>query len=210
MRKLTLSGDSRRFQMFGFMKRVLKPINDPQVFLSLYHTLIRSRLEYCSFVWSPKGRTMCDQIERVQRKFIKFLSFKCKLSNDLSYQEKCQYFKLQTLESRREMLDLRMLNKVLCNKVDCPDLLNSVGFRVPTRRTRCNDLFVSNHRLRVSQNSPISRSTNLANDTCLDVFSPVSEFRRNSISYFQFYLLILLIIYHCSVFIQSVSSYRLS
>ena len=108
---------------------------DPYAFLSLYHTLIRSRLEYCSFVWSPKDRTMCDMIERVQRKFVKFISFKCKLSTDLSYQEKYQYFKLQTLESRREMFDLRMLNKVLCNKVDCPDLLNGIGFCVPTRHT---------------------------------------------------------------------------
>ena len=116
----------------------------------------------------------------------KFLSFKCNFSCNLSYEEKCQYFQLQTLESRREMLDLRMLNKVLCNKVDCPDLLNRIGFRVPNRRTRRKDLFVSNHRLRVSLNSPISRSTNLANDVCLDVFSPVTEFRRNSASYFQF------------------------
>ena len=176
----------KSFQMFGFMKRVLKPINDTNVFLSLYHTLIRSRLEYCSFIWSPKGRTMCDKLERVQRKFVKFISFKCNLSTELSYHEKCQYFKLQTLESRREMLDLRMLNKVLCNKVDCPDLLNQIGFRVPTRCTRCKDLFVSNHRLRVTQNSPISRSTSLANDVCLDIFSPVSEFRQYLISHFQF------------------------
>ena len=175
----------KSLQMFGFMKRVLKPINDPHVFLTLYHTLIRSRLEYCSFVWSPKEQTMRDKLERVQRKFVKFISFKCNISSDLLYQQKCQYFNLQTLESRREMLDLRMLNKILCNKVDCPELLNRIGFRVPTRRTRCKDLFVSNHRLRVSQNSPISRSTNLANDVCLDVFSPVSEFRRNSTSHFQ-------------------------
>ena len=43
----------KSFQMFGFLKRILKPINDPEVFLSLYHTLIRSRLEYCASVWSP-------------------------------------------------------------------------------------------------------------------------------------------------------------
>ena len=37
-----------------------------------------------------------------------------------------------------------------------------------------------------SYNSPVSRSTNLANNVDLDVFSSVSEFRRNSIVYFQF------------------------
>ena len=96
--------------MFGFMKRILKPINDPDVFLFIYQTLMRSRLEYCSFVWSPKGQTMKDKIERVQRKFLKFLSFNCKLSSDLSYNDKLQHFNMKTLESRRDMLDLRMLN----------------------------------------------------------------------------------------------------
>ena len=129
---------------------------------------------------------MKDKIERVQHKFLKFLSFNCKLSSDLSYNDKLQHFNMKTLESRRDMLDLRMLNKILNNKVDCPELLNKINFRVPTRRTRRRDLFVSNHRLRLTANSPVTRATSLANDTDLDVFSPVSEFRRNSITYFNF------------------------
>ena len=176
----------KSFQMFGFMKRILKPINDPEVFLSLYHTLIRSRLEYCASVWSPKCQTKKDKIERVQRKFIKFLSFQCKLSTDLSYNDRLRHFNMMTLESRRNMLDLRFLNKILNNKVDCPDLLSSIDFRVPTRRTRRRDLFVSNHRLRLTENSPVTRATNLANDVDLDVFSPVSVFRRASLTYFNF------------------------
>ena len=84
------------------------------------------------------------------------------------------------------MLDLRFLNKILNNKVDCPDLLSSIDFRVPTRRTRRRDLFVSNHRLRLTENSPVTRATTLANDTDLDVFSPVSDFRRSSLTYFNF------------------------
>ena len=148
--------------MFGFMKGILKPINDPFVFLSLYLTLIRSRLEYCSFIWSPQCQTMKDKIERVQRKFVKFLSFQCHLSADLSYNERLQHFKMVTLESRRDMLDLRILNKMLNNKIDCPDLLNSIDFRVPTRRTRRRDLFVLNHRLRLTANSPVTSATSLA------------------------------------------------
>ena len=175
----------KSFQMFGFMKRILKPMNDPSVYLSLYHVLVRSRLDYCSFVWSPSGQTMRDKLERVQQKFVKFLSFKCKLPTDLSYAERCEYFKLPALDARREMLDLRMVNKILNNQVDCPELLSRIGFGIPMNRSR-KRLFVSNHRLRVSQNSPISRSTTLANNVELDVFSPVSMFRRNSASHFSF------------------------
>ena len=128
--------------MFGFMKRILKPMNDPSVYLSLYHTLVRSRLEYCSFVWSPSGQTMRDKLERVQQKFVKFLSFKCKLPSDLSYAERCEYFKLPALDARREMLDLRMVNKLLNNQVDCPELLSRIGFGIPINRSR-KRLFVS-------------------------------------------------------------------
>ena len=160
-------------------------MDDRHVYLSLYHVLIRSRLEYCSFVWSPNGQTMRDKLERVQRKFVKFLSFKCKLSPELTYPEHCEHFKLASLESRREMLDLRMVNKILNNTVDCPDLLSRIGFGIPMNRLR-QKLFVSNQRLRISQNSTISRSTNLANNVDLGHFPPVSVFRRNSISHFSF------------------------
>ena len=153
----------------------------------MYHTLIRSRLEYCSFVWSPLCQTNRDKIERVQRKFLKFVSFKCNFNNsNLSYFETCQHFNFSTLQSRRDMLDLRMFNKILNNKVDCPELVGRINYRVPTRRTRRRDLFVSNHRLRVSQNSPISRMSPLANDTDLDVFSPPALIRRTFFSNFTF------------------------
>ena len=117
--------------------------------------------------------------------FVKFLSFKCKLSIDLSYSDRCEHFNLASLEARRNMLDLRMVNKILNNKVDCPELLGRIGFGIPLNRSR-RRLFMSNHRLRVSQNSPVSRATTLANNVDLDVFSPVNDFRRSSISYFQF------------------------
>ena len=172
--------------MLGFMKRILKPIDDPSVYLSLYHSLIRSRLEYCSFIWSPLCQTNIDKIERVQKKFVNYVSYKCRLSN-VSYLELCVNFKLQPLQSRREMLDVRMLNKVLNDRVDCPELLSMVPFRVPTRLiSRRRDLFACNHRIRARQNSPITRSTSLANRSDLDVLSPVNYFRNISYSYFTY------------------------
>ena len=64
----------KSFQMFGFMKRISQPVNDP---LSFY-TYIIVLLEYYSFIWSPHSphSPMREKLERVQRKFVKFLSFK--------------------------------------------------------------------------------------------------------------------------------------
>ena len=188
----------KSMQMYGFMKRILKPVCDPAVYISLYHTLIRSRLEYCSFIWSPLAQSYSDKIERVQKNFFRFLAYKCNLHN-MSYVDLCIHFKFQTLKSRRDMLDVRMLNKILTNRIDCPELLSFVSFNVPivnnnlplTRsRARQNNherqLFSCNHRLRVRQNSPIIRSMTLTNDSNLDVLSPTPVFRKDSSSYFSF------------------------
>ena len=121
-----------------------------------------------------------------RQKFLGFLSYKCRLRN-VSYLDLCLNFKLQTLQSRREMLDVRMLNKLLNDRVDCPELLSMVPFRVPIRLiSRRRDLFACNHRLRARQNSPIMRSKSLANGSDLDVLSTVYQFRTASYSYFTF------------------------
>ena len=188
--------------MYRFMKRILKPIRNPDVYIWLYHTLIRSRLEYCSFIWSPLAQSHCDKIERVQKKFLRFIAYKCNIRN-LSYTDLCLRFNFQTLKSRREMLDVRMLNKILNNRIDCPELLSCVSFRVPmpivrnlnvintrsrTRRESLPDkqLFACNHRLRARQNSPVIRSMTLTNDSDLDILSPTAQFRKDSFSHFSF------------------------
>ena len=60
---------AKSFQMLGFVRRTMKPFKDLSVLRSLYYSLIRSKLEYCPLVWSPRAKSMCDQIERVQNKF---------------------------------------------------------------------------------------------------------------------------------------------
>ena len=73
------------------------------------------------------------------------------------------------------MLDLRILNKILNNGVDCPYILSSVNFRVPTRITRNNHLFALDGRLNIRRNSPIQRASKLANEVDIDVvgISPI-------------------------------------
>ena len=167
---------SKVFKMFGFMKRILQPFSDVSVYFALYHTLIRSRLEYCSFIWSPSTKVMTDKIERVQKKFLKQCAYKCNIYNlNLTYSELCKNFNLQPLFQRRKMLDLRILNKILNNGVDCPYILSSVNFRVPTRITRNNHLFALDGRLNIRRNSPIQRASKLANEVDIDVvgISPI-------------------------------------
>ena len=81
---------------------------------------------------------------------------------------------------------------ILNNKSDCIKLVSRIDYRVPSRRTRRRDLFVSDYRLRVSQIIPISRMSLLVNNSDIDVFSIPAAFRRIStvhISLFKYFLI---------------------
>ena len=58
---------SKSYQMLDFIKRTSHGFTDKRTYSVLYNSLIRSRLDYCSQVWSPSGTTMITKIERVQR-----------------------------------------------------------------------------------------------------------------------------------------------
>ena len=123
---------------------------------------------------------MREKIERVQRKFQKFLSFQLNLCTQLSYTEQCDFFNLQPLHHRRNIFDLTFLNKVFNQKVDCPPILSCVSFYVPSRSLRRRDLFYIVRRINVRKNSHMVRTQALANTTDLDVFIDPTTFKRNA------------------------------
>ena len=67
---------TKAFKMLGFVKRTCKNFNSNNVLITLYVSLIRSNLEYCSQVWSPHQRYLIEKLERVQKKFIKHLCYR--------------------------------------------------------------------------------------------------------------------------------------
>lgn len=70
-----------------------------------FSTYVRPILESFSPVWNPTRRQDVESIERVQRSFTRFVYFKCNLP-EASYPERLSFLGLETLESRRQNLDL--------------------------------------------------------------------------------------------------------
>ena len=177
----------KSFCMLGFVRRVMKPFSDPKVLLTLYNSYIRSRLDYCSPVWSPSAQNLIDKIERVQKRFVKFVSFQSGVRYDnFSYIDLCNRFKLTSLEARRNVSDLIFFNKLLTNKVNCPFLLSNVYFSVPVCNTRNLSLFhtIKKGRIKVRKTSYLPRTTILASSIPIDTdfFDANNVLFRKSVS----------------------------
>ena len=64
---------SKASRMLGFVYRTTKEFKDNTVLLTLYKSLVRSRLEYCSSIWSPSQQYLIDKVERVQSRLVRWL-----------------------------------------------------------------------------------------------------------------------------------------
>ena len=94
--------------MLGLIKRAFVNM-DPDIFLPLYKALVRSHLEYCCVVWSPRFITDDRKIEAVQRRATKLLPG----FSVLSYQERLIKLNLYSLHYRRERGDMIQVFKIL-------------------------------------------------------------------------------------------------
>ena len=78
------------------------------VLLTLFNSLIRSRLEYCSQVWDPYQIKHIDAIEQVQRSFTRKIEF----MGDLSYWDRLKKLNIMSLQRRREKNTLIFVWKI--------------------------------------------------------------------------------------------------
>ena len=178
---------SKASRMLGFIYRSTKCFKDNFVLLALYKSYVRSRLEYCSSIWSPSQQYLINKIERVQKRLIRWMCYRDGIDYDNhGYLELCQNYHLQTLEMRRNVTDLCNLNKVLSNSLNSSYIVSQVLIYVPYRtcRARQNRLFSADSRVNIRKNSFIPRVLSFANSHCdIDIFERNNHvFKRNAIS----------------------------
>ena len=84
-----------------FIKRTIGPYAPTQAKKTLYLTLVRSILEYCTIIWAPITRQNLIHIESIQRRATKFITG----MPYASYKERVIACNLLPLSFRREILD---------------------------------------------------------------------------------------------------------
>lgn len=148
-------------RMMGFILRVGKDFRNAASFVCLFHSLIRSHLEYAAIIWNPHCITHKDRLERIQRKFIRNMHRRKLIpdsGDDFNYDECCRLLKFDKLETRRSISEAKFVLKSLRNQVDSSSFIDLFNFKVPQKQTRSCQPFRPNHsRTDVGKFSPMNR-----------------------------------------------------
>lgn len=164
------------YKMLGFLIRNSCSFTNVNTLKLLYFAYVRSKLEYCSVVWDPYYLVYKQALERVQRKFLKYLHFRRHnsypsrgYSNDLLLGE----FGVDSLERRRILASLVFFVRLVNRQIDCPGLLSQVSFRTSRPGSRHVVAFwCPQARTNVMLKSPIFTMTSHFNRVCneFDIF----------------------------------------
>ncbi len=150
----------------------------------LFETYVRPKLEYASVVWNPHFSGDIDLVERVQRRFTKRIF---NYSN-LSYHERLVSLEAHSLQTRRSILDLIFLYKILHNltELDPDDLF--VRDTSGITRGHCKKLYVQRVNNDLYKNFFINRVVPIWNSLPDDIVnSPsVSIFRARIRAHFTY------------------------
>jgi hypothetical protein len=150
---------SKALKTYGFIFRNCKDFSNPKTLLLLYTSLIRSQLEYCSLIWYPIYITNINELEKVQRKFLKLLSFQLDGVYPIRNYDNNMLlgrFKLKSLYTRRVNAVVSFLYKLVHHKIDCSFLLSKISFHVPRMNSRnYTTFYIPSYRTNVLLKSPI-------------------------------------------------------
>ena len=105
-------------------------MRDPHLMLTLFKSLVLSRLDYASKLWSPYLLKHIYLIEKVQRAFTKHISGIC----DFSYSKRLETLKLYSLQRRRDRYGIIYVWKIVEGLV--PNLSDPITCSLSDRRGR--------------------------------------------------------------------------
>lgn len=124
---------SRAYKALGFIMRNSKNFKIDTI-IRLYNAIVRPLLEYASCIWSPTSLTNIDQIERVQKRFTRYLYLRKYNTYPfrISYSALLVMFTVERLSNRRDVQDALFIFCIVnAFKYKSCDMINYVKFHVP-------------------------------------------------------------------------------
>ena len=145
----------------------------------LYFSLVRAHLDFASVVWSPSAADHSAELEKIQKRFLRYLYYKDFNYYDweISYRELGAGYTITTLHIRRDVTLLLFLRDIVNSRIDSSPLLEKITFYVPPRTVRRKNtlFFVPICRTQHFRDAPLNRARILYNiveeiDTSIDIF----------------------------------------
>lgn len=132
---------NKAYKVLGFVIRNSKKLNISTI-IRLYNALVRPILEYASYIWLPQVWTNIDSIEKIQKRFLRFLYVRQNNTYPymVSYSSMLKSFKLVSLNVRRKIHAVLFVYFILNNikYQDC-NIINFIKFKVPKIQLRILD-----------------------------------------------------------------------
>jgi hypothetical protein len=113
-------------RLLGFILRTTKYFKNPSSVVSLFNSLIRSRLEYASCVWNSHQLNHNLLLEKLQKKMVKVLYFRNQILNppvEFNCEECCEIMKISSLKNEESsttlnwfclLLWIKLTRRVFC------------------------------------------------------------------------------------------------
>lgn len=168
-------------RMLGFIIRNGRELTDMSVLILLYNSFVRSKLEYGALIWYPYYAVHFAQVERVQRKFLKYIYFRSHgvyPERGIDYSILLNDTNFIPLHTRRIQLTTAFLYNLLHNNIICDFLLSKISFNVPRLGSRYVKVFYCERaRTNILNRSPVSVMCNnfdLIGSNCDINFSSLS------------------------------------
>lgn len=162
----------KALKMLGFIKRKLKDFHSISAIRTVYCSNVRSILEYSSIVWSPYYEVHKNTIERVQRKFLKWIAYKMGICKEnINYNTLYNTLSMRELAIRRKNFDIMFVYKLLHNFIDCDYLLSKIRLNTSCVILRRRELFIVDFSpTNYGMNNPMERALKEANSIEVDLF----------------------------------------
>lgn len=172
------------FRLLGFVIRNSRNIRNLKTITNLFNAIVRSVLEFNSIIWDPQFKCHIVNLERIQKRFLKYLYFRDRgfYPNEIPYEILLEHFQVSSLKFRRSQASLTELHKIFHSLIESPELLCKLKLNANLGLTRTKEIFyLSVPRVNVCQNSPLYRSCRLynLNAKILDITSSVTKFKKS-------------------------------
>ncbi|CAD6225141.1 GSCOCG00011812001-RA-CDS, partial [Cotesia congregata] len=154
-------------RILGFVIRATKNFRNLEAIKMLYSALVRPKLEYASVIWAPTYKKYAQSIEKIQRRFLKYLIYKrtgIYPACGTEYLDICGSTNMLTLEERRICAGVSFIVGLCRGLIYCPSFLALLPIKCPPRNLRSTHPFqVPLVRSALAQALPLYRLTTLCN-----------------------------------------------